>query len=116
MKPLISIAMLLIIALSFQSCVPKKKFEELQSRYNKLDSSAIDLRSKYQLCDRNLAIATNRATSLEEQIASEKANSALLQASLVKCLATSGQGNANIAKLVDEISASNKYIQQLINA
>jgi chemotaxis protein MotB len=116
MKPLISIAMLLIIALSFQSCVPKKKFEELQSRYNKLDSSAIDLRSKYQLCDRNLAIATNRATSLEEQLAAERSNLALLQASLVKCLATTGQGNVNIAKLVDEISASNKYIQQLISA
>jgi chemotaxis protein MotB len=116
MKPLFSIAILIIIALSFQSCVPKKKFAALQRDYNKLDSSSRALESKYQLCDRNLAAATTRAQGLEEQIASEKANSALLQASLVKCLATSNQGNVNIAKLVDEISASNKYIQQLINA
>lgn len=116
MKPLLSIAMLLIIASSFQSCVTKKKYEALQTNYNKLDSSSRALESRYQLCDRNLAIATNRATNLEEQVAAEKANGVLLQAALVKCLATSNQGNVNITKLVDEISASNKYIQQLISA
>ncbi|WP_448697863.1 flagellar motor protein MotB [Mucilaginibacter sp. AW1-3] len=116
MKPLMSIAILIVIASSFQSCVSKKKYQELQTNYNKLDSSARALRSKYDLCGQNLAIATNKVASLEDQITAERANMALLQASLVKCLATSNQGNANIAKLVDEISSSNKYIQQLINA
>ena len=40
MKPVLSIAMLLIIALSFQSCVTKKKYQALQTDYNKLDSSS----------------------------------------------------------------------------
>src|SRR5699024_1600599 len=33
---------------------------------------------------------------------------------LDKCLASSSQGNVNVAKLVDEINASNRYIQELI--
>ncbi|RZL32795.1 MAG: hypothetical protein EOP00_33535, partial [Pedobacter sp.] len=57
-----------------------------------------------------------RVKSLEEQIASEKANVVSLQAALEKCLNSSTQGNVNISKLVDEINSSNKYIQQLVNA
>jgi chemotaxis protein MotB len=53
-------------------------------------------------------------TSLEEQLQSEKANIAALQAALDKCLTASSQGSVNIAKLVDEINSSNKYIQHLI--
>jgi chemotaxis protein MotB len=54
--------------------------------------------------------------SLEEQIASEKNNRAALQDALNKCLAGNNQGNVNIAKLADQITASDKYIKQLIAA
>jgi chemotaxis protein MotB len=37
-----------------------------------------------------------------------------LQSALDKCLTSSSQGNVNVSKLVDEINASNKYIQELI--
>jgi chemotaxis protein MotB len=37
-----------------------------------------------------------------------------LQAALDKCLTSASQGNVNVSKLVDEINASNKYIQELI--
>src|SRR5690606_10253029 len=60
--------------------------------------------------------AQARVKSLEEQIASERNNLNSLQAALDKCLTSTSQGNVNIAKLVDEITASNKYIQHLIAA
>jgi chemotaxis protein MotB len=53
---------------------------------------------------------------LEEQIAAGRSNLTSLQAALDKCLTSSGQGNVNISKLVDEINSSNKYIQQLVNS
>lgn len=53
-------------------------------------------------------------SSLEDQLAAERSNLRSLQHALDKCLSSSSQGNVNIAKLVDEISASNKYIQHLI--
>ncbi len=48
-------------------------------------------------------------------MASERNNLASIQSALDKCLTSTSQGNVNISKLVDEINASNKYIQHLIN-
>lgn len=107
-------ALLVIAALG--SCVSNKKYAELQTNYNKLDSSARELNGRYQLSERNLAVATDRAKSLEEQIASERANARQLQDALNKCLNSGQQGNMNIGKLVDEINRSNRYIQELVNA
>ncbi|RZJ87981.1 MAG: hypothetical protein EOO20_14770, partial [Chryseobacterium sp.] len=75
-----------------------------------------ELSNKYQDSQRELTGATSRVKSLEEQIASEKANVTALQDALNKCLSSSNQGNVNISKLVDEINSSNKYIKQLVNA
>lgn len=107
--------LLLVIAVMAQSCVSSKKYQELQNTYNQLESNTRDLNGKYLLSERNLAVVSNRVKSLEEQIASEKATSRLLQDALTKCLNSSSQGNTNISKLVDEINSSNKYIQQLVN-
>jgi chemotaxis protein MotB len=74
------------------------------------------MRGRYLLTERNFAVATDRIKSLDEQLSSERANNKQLQSALDKCLTSSGQGNVNISKLVDEINSSNKYIQQLVNA
>ncbi len=116
MKFRISIFALLTVAVLAQSCVSTKKYEALQTTYNKLDSNTRDLRRKYLLTERNLEISTNRVSNLEDQIASQKANVKSLQDALDKCLNSTSQGNVNISKLVDEINSSNKYIQQLVNA
>ncbi|GGH09948.1 flagellar motor protein MotB [Mucilaginibacter phyllosphaerae] len=97
-------------------CVSNKKYKELQANYDKLDSNTRNLRGKYLLTERNLGISTERVKSLDEQLASERANNKQLQSALDKCLTSSGQGNVNISKLVDEINSSNRYIQQLVNA
>lgn len=107
---------LLIVAISAQSCVSTKKYQDLQTSYDQLQNNTKDLNGKYLLSERNVAVLTNRVASLEEQLASEKANSKSLQDALSKALNTSSQGNVNISKLVDQVNSSNQYIKQLVNA
>ncbi|NCD69716.1 OmpA/MotB family protein [Mucilaginibacter agri] len=115
MKFPIVIPALLVVAGLASSCVSSKKYKELDANYTQLQNSTRDLSVKYQTSEQALAVANNRVKSLEEQISSEKANTLALQDALNKCLNSSSQGNVNIAKLVDEINSSNRYIQQLVN-
>lgn len=109
--PLAFFALVLI-----SGCVSNKKYAELETTYAKLRERNQELSNKYQDSQRELTGSNSRVKSLEEQIASEKANISALQDALNKCLSSSSQGNVNISKLVDEINSSNKYIKQLINA
>ena len=116
MKIRFLIPALFMLAVVASSCVSSKKYKELQASYDKLDSNTRDLRGKYLLTERNFAVAQDRVKSLDDQLASERSNNKQLQSALDKCLTSSGQGNLNISKLVDEINSSNRYIQQLVNA
>lgn len=104
------------VAIVFSGCVSNKKYNDLQASYNRLDSNTRELRGKYLLTERNYAVASDRIKSLDDQLASERANNKQLQSALDKCLSSNGQGNINISKLVDEINRSNRYIQELVNA
>ncbi|MBE6256299.1 MAG: hypothetical protein E7105_12485 [Prevotella sp.] len=110
------ILMLLMAGVLLTSCVSKKKFGELQTNYNALQT-------RYQAAQVDLA--ENRATikSLEDRLAEARAANdkltaayAALQGSLDKSLQQNTEGNVNISKLVDEINASNKFIKQLVEA
>ncbi len=100
-------------------CVSQKKYQELESKYSKsqaaLQSRLAESEQRARDCEGNLSSARTRVASLEEQIAAERANNTSLQNALDKCLTASNQGGVNIAKLVDEIKASNDYIQHLVN-
>lgn len=111
---ILPVALIAVVLLS-QGCVSNKKFNDLQSSYTDLQTKTRDLNKQYQESQQGLSSANTRVSSLEEQIASYRSNVASLQAALDKCLTSSGQGNVNISKLVDEINASNKYIQHLVN-
>lgn len=118
-----TLSILLITVVLTQSCVSKKEYtalqtsqSQLQSNYDRLQESNRDLDKKYQTSQQQLSASAVRVKSLEEQLASEKSNLVALQQALDKCLTSSGQGNVNISKLVDEINLSNKYIKQLVNA
>jgi chemotaxis protein MotB len=113
---LTAIPVLLFAAVIGQGCVSSKKYKQLQTDYNRLDSNTKSMRVKYLTTERNLAVASNKVENLTDQINTERANNRQLQSALDKCLTSSGQGNLNISKLVDEINASNRYIQQLVNA
>jgi len=116
MKNYLWIGLILIAAMATPACVSNKKYAELQSNYNQLQNDTRDLNVKYQTSQQALTGATTRVKGLEEQIASERANSKQLQDALNKCLAGNNQGGINISKLADEINASNKYIKHLIAA
>jgi chemotaxis protein MotB len=106
---------LFALAVMSQGCISTKKYKELQASYDALQAKNNDLNKQYQDGQQGLAGTTSRVKSLEEQLAAERANITSLQAALDKCLNSSSQGNVNISKLVDEINASNKYIQHLVN-
>lgn len=109
----------LALGLFATGCVSQKKYKELQGRYSSLQSTSqgriTDLEKRNQECQSDLSAARSRVGSLEEQLASERSSLASLQSALDKCLTSAGQGSVNISKLVDEINASNKYIQHLVN-
>jgi chemotaxis protein MotB len=97
-------------------CVSQKKYKELQSGYDQLISKNNELAKSGQECNQALSVCKNKVGSLEDQLTAERANLKSLQSALDKCLTSYNQGNVNISKLLDEINASNKYIQRLIEA
>lgn len=116
MKHSIWTLFVLAASLSFTSCVTKGKFANLETDYNRL-------RSDYQESQLQLRESNTRVASLEDRLREAQQNNAdlraayaELQGSLNKSLSQSSQGSANIAKLVDEINASNRFIQHLVEA
>lgn len=103
------------IAIMATGCVSKKKYTELQGRYSGVQAKNTELTSKYNNCQSELSSAQTRISGLEDRLASEQENRRNLQDALNKCLTSANQGGVNIAKLVDEIKASNDYIQHLVN-
>lgn len=117
MKPFSIITAAVLLLLS--GCVGKKKFASLEADHRGLQSEYNQLSKEHNDKLRELSSATVRINSLEEQLAAEKANNASLKKALASLQQTLDksiyQGGTNISKLVDEINASNKYIQHLVN-
>lgn len=106
---------LLASGIVLASCGGKKKFAALQTQHQELSS-------KYQQSQMDLTEARATIKSLEDQLSQERKNNASLKEALTRLQGTldasinqNTQGNVNISKLVDEINASNKYIQHLVN-
>ncbi|MFD1770540.1 OmpA/MotB family protein [Sphingobacterium suaedae] len=106
---------ILVSGLFLSSCVSNKKYTALQTQHQ-------DLAERYQQGQMELAESKAKIKSLEDQLEYERKNNASLkealgrlQGSLDLSINQNTQGNANISKLVDEINASNKYIQHLVN-
>ncbi|HVV53774.1 MAG TPA: OmpA family protein [Mucilaginibacter sp.] len=114
MKTKLILPVLLLAAAAMQGCVGKKKYAELQNNYRNLQDTNQNLKQSWQVTQQELAVANSRIQSLDDQIAAAKSNAASLQEALNKCLAGNNQGNVNISKLADQISASDKYIQHLV--
>lgn len=119
MRKRILIPVILLGTIGLTSCVSKKKYEGLQANYTKLQDDYKGLGQRFHQSEVDLSSCNSRLKSLEDMLAQERSsNDALkktlesLQGSLDKSIT---QGNVNISKLVDEINASNKYIQHLVN-
>lgn len=116
MKYFIRLSLIAFVGIMFTNCVSKKQFTKLETDYNQSQSELRD--SQLQLAE-----SRTRVKSLEERLAEAQKNNSDLRAaytemqnSLNKSLTQSSQGNMNIAKLVDEINASNRFIQHLVEA
>jgi chemotaxis protein MotB len=114
MKIRLLVPLVLLTAATLQSCVSKKKYAQLQSDYNRSLDTNRNLKQSWQVTQQELAGSRSRVQSLEEAIATAKSNAAALQDALNKCLAGTSQGNVNISKLADQINASSRYIQHLV--
>lgn len=108
--------LILTAGILFTGCVSKKQFTNLETDYNRVQSELRE--SQLQLTE-----SRTRAASLEDRLAeAQKNNNDLrlayteMQNSLNKSLSQNSQGNVNIAKLVDEINSSNRFIQHLVQA
>jgi chemotaxis protein MotB len=103
-----------LAAILSSGCVSKKQYAKLQDNYNKLQDTNRNLYKSYLVTQQELNKSRDRAEGLTDQLSAAKVNATALQTSLDKCLAGNNQGNVNIAKLVDQINASDKYIRHLM--
>ncbi len=116
MKIKFIIAVALAGSVALTGCVSSKKYNELQSQYQNLNSEYGDTRNQLTECradGRSLQTMLDDARR-QNQECRDAYNE--LKKSLDQSLASSAQGSINISKLVDEINASNQYIKQLVEA
>lgn len=85
------------------------EYNQLQSDYNESQLQLTENRTRVVSLDDRLAEARRNNEEL-------RAAYAEMQNTLNKSLMQSSQGNLNIARLVDEINASNRFIQHLVQA
>lgn len=91
------------------SCVSNKKYAALQESYQTTKENLIECNAD----SRNLQSQLDAALKANQEL---RNGLAAMKATLDKSMDASAQSGANIAKLVDEINASNKYIKQLVDA
>lgn len=96
-------------SLMLGSCVSNKKYAQLSQQYTETRESLIECNANTKSLQSQLENALKANEDLRRGLGSMKNT-------LDKSLDQSSQSQVNIAKLVDEINASNKYIKQLVDA
>lgn len=116
MKIKIIVMSLAVATFGLTGCVSKKNYAQLKDKY-------VALAKEYQAGQLALTESHTQGQSLEQRLAEAQAANkdlrdayAALQRSLDNSIQSGTQSSVNIAKLVDEINASNKYIKQLVEA
>lgn len=101
--------LLAVPALILGGCVSNKKYAELETRYNETRDGLTECNTNSRVLQTQLDQANKSNEELRKGMAS-------LKETLDKSMDNTAQSGTNIAKLVDEINASNKYIKQLVDA
>lgn len=109
MNKSIILTAVLAVTLGLGGCVSNKKYQQLQSEYQTTRDGLLQ-------CNTESKSMTYVIFDLKKQNEELKKSLQDLKATLDQSMANNQQGNVNIAKLVDEINASNKYIKELISA
>lgn len=105
-----------MIAIASTSCTTNKKYAELQGKYDSLQTDYNSTREDLINCNADTRNLQQQLETARQNNAELKKGMAELKAVLDKSMDANAQGSVNIAKLVDEINASNRYIKQLVDA
>lgn len=105
-----------LLGIMSTSCVTNKKYSELQGKYDELQSSYNSTREELINCNADTRNLQQQLQAAQQSNGELKQGMAELKNTLDKSMDANAQGSVNIAKLVDEINASNKYIKQLVDA
>lgn len=106
----------IVAVMPLTSCVTNKKYAELNSKYEALNREYNDTKLDLAQCNSNTKNLNRMLADQRDRYQELRDDYAALQGSLDQSLKQSTQGSVNIAKLVDEINASNRYIKQLVDA
>jgi len=116
MKDLGKLLLILTVGIALTSCVSSRRF-------NRLNTEHSQLRTDFQESQMLLTRCNTNVVNLEDRLAEARKNNENLrttlnnlQNSLDLSLTQGTQSNVNIARLVDEINASNRFIQHLVQA
>lgn len=105
-----------LLAIITSSCVSSKKYAQLQTKYDELNTTYNSTREDLINCNADTRTLQSQLDNLSEANEGLRKGMAELKHTLDKSMDANAQGSVNIAKLVDEINASNKYIKQLVDA
>lgn len=105
-----------IVAVMATGCVSNKKYLELESKYNELQGNYTNTREELIHCNADGKNLQQQLEAARQANGELKAGMTSLKNTLDKSMDANAQGSVNIAKLVDEINESNKYIKQLVEA
>lgn len=109
MRKSLILTAVLAVTLGLGGCVSNKKYQQLQMEYQSTRDGLLQ-------CNTESKSMTYMISDLKKQNEDLKNSLQSMKATLDQSMANNQQGNVNIAKLVDEINASNKYIKELISA
>lgn len=113
---LLTVAVLAAGITASTGCVSKKKYAELQQRYDALSGDYNGSQIALTESRANHKSAQQLLEEARRENAQLRKDYQAMQQALDQSMQNNSQGNVNIAKLVDEINASNKYIKQLVDA
>lgn len=105
----IILAMAAVSSLLLGSCVSNKKYAELETMYNSTRDGLME-------CNTNAKVLETRLEQAQKENDQLRSAISAMKSTLDKSMDNNAQSSTNIAKLVDEINASNKYIKQLTDA
>ncbi len=105
-----------LLGLISSGCVSNKKYAELQGKYESLQADFGKTKEDLINCNADSRNLQNQLDAARQSNSELKNGMVQLKNTLDKSMEANNQGSMNIAKLVDEINASNKYIKQLVDA
>ncbi|MDR0231329.1 MAG: flagellar motor protein MotB [Dysgonamonadaceae bacterium] len=116
MKDLGKLLLILAVGIALTSCVSSRRFNRLNTEHNQLRTDFQESQMLLTRCNTNVVNLEDRLAEARKNNENLRTTLNNLQNSLDLSLTQGTQSNVNIARLVDEINASNRFIQHLVQA